>query len=164
MDDAKWLKDCEICNVGLCKRVDELTAKGASIRDAARTMEKESRGLWDASKIRDRYRYYKGLRTGGAKPPRATAAEVKPKKLKKPKTEKPIEAKNLAPPKYTPGGNPPAEEAVGKIAKAARDQCNRENIEELVGVNESIRATFSFSTNTGQIVAVTVEVEKIKIL
>lgn len=60
-----WQKDCEICNVGLCNRIDGLKDEGKSIREAARIMESESDGLWDADKIRARYKYYKG----GRKPP-----------------------------------------------------------------------------------------------
>jgi len=61
-----WQKDCEICNVGLCNRIDGLKDEGKSIREAARIMESESDGLWDAEKIRARYLYYKG----GRKPTR----------------------------------------------------------------------------------------------
>ena len=63
-----WLKDCEICNVGLCKRIDGLKDDGKTIREAARIMESESEGLWEADKIRDRYRYYKGGKGGGKSP------------------------------------------------------------------------------------------------
>lgn len=55
----RWLKDCEICNVGLCSCLDELVEKGMSIREAARRMEKESEGLYSESAIRNRYQYYK---------------------------------------------------------------------------------------------------------
>jgi hypothetical protein len=68
---AKWLKDCEICNVGLCKRMTELTApiekggKGLSEREAARIMESEAADqigekVWSAKHIQARYRYHTG--------------------------------------------------------------------------------------------------------
>jgi hypothetical protein len=74
LDNVSWLKDCEICNVGLCKRIDGLKAEGKSVREAARIMESESDNLWEADKIRDRYRYYKGGKGGGKSP---TALPVK---------------------------------------------------------------------------------------
>lgn len=67
-----WLKDCEICNVGLCKRIDELKEEGNSTREAARIMDSESDGLWEADKIRNRYRYYKQGRGGSKRPAKNT--------------------------------------------------------------------------------------------
>ena len=60
-----WLKDCEICNVGLCKRMDELIAdgKGLSQREAAKELEGEAQRtigekVWTAEVIRHRYIYH----------------------------------------------------------------------------------------------------------
>jgi len=53
-----WLKDCEICNAGLCKAVDERKGKGMSERAACRDMSKESDGLWSENQILNRYRYH----------------------------------------------------------------------------------------------------------
>ena len=67
-----WLKDCEICNVGLCKRIIDMKHEGKSTRREARIMEVESDGLWDADKIRNRYRYYKQGRGGSKRPTQNT--------------------------------------------------------------------------------------------
>ena len=61
-----WLKDCEICNVGVCKQMDEYKAQGMSERAASRQMEKDCDGIWDADKIYGRYRYYKRGHYGGS--------------------------------------------------------------------------------------------------
>ena len=55
-----WLKDCEICNTGLCKAVDERKEKGMSERAACRDMSGESEGLYSEDAIYSRYRYYTG--------------------------------------------------------------------------------------------------------
>jgi len=75
MKKADWLLGCEICNTGLCKRIDELKDQDKTVREAARIMESESDGLWDAEKIRDRYRYYKGGKSGGKTPREGARAE-----------------------------------------------------------------------------------------
>jgi hypothetical protein len=59
-----WLKGCEVCNAGLLKRMDELKERGLSEREAAREMEREAEQaigekVWDAGKIRNRYKYHK---------------------------------------------------------------------------------------------------------
>lgn len=70
-DKMGWLKDCEICNAGLCKRMDELTqgGKGLSEREAAKVMEAEAAAsigekVWNAEQIRHRYLYHSGKRSG----------------------------------------------------------------------------------------------------
>lgn len=55
-----WLKDCEICNVGLCKAVVERKEQGMSERAACRDMSEESEGLYSEDAIYSRYRYYTG--------------------------------------------------------------------------------------------------------
>jgi hypothetical protein len=55
-----WLKNCEICNTGLCSHLDELKAKGMSEREAARKMSVESDGIYSEEHIRKRYRYHTG--------------------------------------------------------------------------------------------------------
>lgn len=70
-----WLKDCEICNAGLCHQMDEYKSAGMSDRDAATQVEKDSNGLYSASVIRDRYRYH-AKRQGGGKSPKMTDDEI----------------------------------------------------------------------------------------
>jgi len=65
MENVKWLKDCEICNTGLCKQIDEYKEQGMSERAASRKMEQECDELWSADKIYGRYRYYKKGHAGG---------------------------------------------------------------------------------------------------
>lgn len=55
-----WLKDCEICNTGLCKAVDERKERGLSERAACQEMSEESKGLYSEDAILSRYRYYTG--------------------------------------------------------------------------------------------------------
>ncbi len=72
METVEWLKDCEICNVGLCKRLTELTDGGLSARAASREMTEDCEGLWTPDQILARYKYYtKGSgKRGGRKPPK----------------------------------------------------------------------------------------------
>lgn len=53
-----WLKDCEICNAGLCDAVAEKKEGGLSERAACREMSDESEGLYSAKDLRGRYRYH----------------------------------------------------------------------------------------------------------
>jgi hypothetical protein len=61
-----WLKDCEVCNAGLCATVDRLKGDGKSEREAARSMSEESAGLYSAEAILHRYRYHTGKVKRGA--------------------------------------------------------------------------------------------------
>ncbi len=65
IEELTWLKDCEICNVGVCKQMDKYQEQGMSERAASRQMEKDCDGIWDADKIYGRYRYYKKGHSGG---------------------------------------------------------------------------------------------------
>ena len=59
-ESGRWLKDCEICNVGLCSYIDDLKEKqGLSVKAAAKRMAGEAEGLYSKSAIESRYRYYK---------------------------------------------------------------------------------------------------------
>lgn len=58
----EWLKDCEVCNAGLCSRIDTLKEEGKSVRQACKDLEQESKGIWSASQINARYLYYTGVR------------------------------------------------------------------------------------------------------
>lgn len=71
LKDVPWLKDCEICNTGLCSRMDDLVENGAmSVREASRIMSEEAGNVWNDNEIRHRYRYYKGTKVKtGRKPP-----------------------------------------------------------------------------------------------
>ena len=40
---TEWLKDCEICNAGLCARFDELVSQGLSHRRAVKVLENEQK-------------------------------------------------------------------------------------------------------------------------
>ncbi len=55
-----WLKDCAICNEGLCSTVDELKKKGLSEKKIFKRMSDESEGVYSEGAIRQRYKYYKG--------------------------------------------------------------------------------------------------------
>ncbi len=55
-----WLKDCEICNTGLCKTVDELKVSGMSENSACKQMSDESKGLYSKEAIRGRYLWHTG--------------------------------------------------------------------------------------------------------
>jgi len=65
VQNPAWIENCELCNAGVCVRVDELKADGYKVREAARIMEQECDGVYTANQIRDRYRYYK---SGGNSP------------------------------------------------------------------------------------------------
>ncbi len=65
-NNLRWLKDCEICNTGLCSQFQEYVEQGMSERAAARQMEKDCGNLWSADKIYGRYRYYAKGHGGGS--------------------------------------------------------------------------------------------------
>jgi hypothetical protein len=71
-----WLRGCEICNTGLCRKMDELTGSskkggvGLPIREAAKRLEKQAterigEQVWTAEQIRARYLYYTGKMNAG---------------------------------------------------------------------------------------------------
>jgi N6-adenosine-specific RNA methylase IME4 len=73
---VEWLKDCEICNAGLCVRVDELKPQLGGLKPACKEMEAEAaeelgRPVWTAAQIRQRYLYYKGKRGRNPTPQKA---------------------------------------------------------------------------------------------
>jgi hypothetical protein len=55
-----WLKDCEICNAGLCKTVDALKEQGLSENASCKQMSEESEGLYSRNAIRSRYQWHTG--------------------------------------------------------------------------------------------------------
>ena len=66
-----WLKECEICNEGLCKEMSYLTDSvekggvGLSVREAAKRLEGHAveqvgEKIWTAEQIRARYLYHTG--------------------------------------------------------------------------------------------------------
>lgn len=75
---TQWLKDCEICNTGLCTQMRNYIDQGMSARSASRQMEQDCSGLWPADKIHGRYRYYVKGHAGGnvGKPHKFTDDEV----------------------------------------------------------------------------------------
>ena len=79
-----WLKDCEICNTGLCKRMDDLTGfHGLPEREAARVMEAEAATaigtkIWTAEQIRARYQRHAGGASRQAGTGRTTKNPVVP--------------------------------------------------------------------------------------
>ena len=57
---VEWLKDCEICNAGLCVRFNELIESGMSQRKAAKQMENEQKDaigkiIYPAESLRQRF-------------------------------------------------------------------------------------------------------------
>jgi hypothetical protein len=73
---ADWLRGCEICNTGLCRKMDELTASskkgavGLPIREAAKRLEEQAEKeigekVWTAEQIRARYLYHIGKMVPG---------------------------------------------------------------------------------------------------
>ena len=73
-----WLKDCAICNEGLCSTVDELKKKGLSEKKIFKQMSDESEGDYTEGAIRQRYKYYKGgERTSPPKEKRTDAEKIK---------------------------------------------------------------------------------------
>ncbi len=69
MENVKWLKDCELCNAGVCKRIDELKEQGLTERAASRKMEEECGGEQSADKILGRYKYHAKQQYGGGGTP-----------------------------------------------------------------------------------------------
>lgn len=76
---VSWLKDCEICNAGLCKEMTYLTDSadrgglGLPVREAAKRLEEQGKKqigdtVWTAEQIRARYLYYAGKTDAGRKP------------------------------------------------------------------------------------------------
>jgi hypothetical protein len=75
-----WLRECEICNVGLCKEMTYLTNSvekggvGLSVREAAKRLEEQAvkeigEKVWSAEQIRYRFLYHTGqLKEPGRKP------------------------------------------------------------------------------------------------
>ena len=62
---ANWIQNCQICNDGLCIRMEELKKTNLSERQAAEVMMEEALELhpelkeeFSADKIRMRYRYH----------------------------------------------------------------------------------------------------------
>ena len=62
---ANWIQNCQICNDGLCIRMEELKKTNLSERQAAKVMMEEAWGMhpelkeeFSADKIRMRYRYH----------------------------------------------------------------------------------------------------------
>lgn len=62
---AEWLKGCEICDAGLCARVDELVGQGMSERKASKVLEDDQQEqlgevLYPWNALRVRYQRIKG--------------------------------------------------------------------------------------------------------
>jgi N6-adenosine-specific RNA methylase IME4 len=64
----EWIKNCEICNVGVCKRVDAQKHEVGGAKAVCKIMEAEPENnpngepIWTWNHIYQRYRYYKGLK------------------------------------------------------------------------------------------------------
>ena len=102
---ANWIQNCQICNDGLCIRMEDLKLEGHSERTAAEIMQKEAylkypelKDEFSESRIRDRYRYHMRKKVGEI-PPNSSAVYRVPdcKKcgarsvIMSPKTEEPME-------------------------------------------------------------------------
>lgn len=63
-EHIKWLKDCEICNAGLCSQMksiivnQKLTERSAAIVLAEMVARQEGHPVYSAKQLLDRYRYY----------------------------------------------------------------------------------------------------------
>ena len=44
MKNVQWIKDCELCNDGVCNTIAEYTSDGMTVRAAARKMSEECDG------------------------------------------------------------------------------------------------------------------------
>ncbi len=60
MIQISWLKDCEICNTGLCSTVNNLKEKGLTEHAACKQLSEESEGLYSTEAIRGRYQWHTG--------------------------------------------------------------------------------------------------------
>jgi len=66
-----WLKDCEVCNTGLCATIDNLQQKtGYKLNTIYRMMAEESDGLYTWDQLKQRYRYHKGKTGNGRNSPK----------------------------------------------------------------------------------------------
>ena len=78
---AEWLKGCEICDAGLCARVDELKRVGMSERQAAKELEKDQKEQlgeivypWNALRVR-----YQRIKSGTIRAtPKKTPKSLQP--------------------------------------------------------------------------------------
>lgn len=66
---STWLKDCEICNAGLCSAVDDRKETGMSEKKIFQEMSEESEGIYSPGAIRQRYKYYKNHGSEKVSPP-----------------------------------------------------------------------------------------------
>lgn len=87
---AEWLKECEICNTGLCKEMKYLTdsvekgGQGLPVREASKKLEAQAtkqigEKVWTAEQIRARYLYHTGQMEGGRNSTTAKERTLKPK-------------------------------------------------------------------------------------
>ena len=61
MAKTSWLKDCNICRVGLADAIDALKAKGSSENAACKELAKETESLgWSAESLKGMYRWATG--------------------------------------------------------------------------------------------------------
>jgi hypothetical protein len=65
MKMAEWLKECEICNAGLCAEIDRLKEQGLTERQACRRLVFEQEAelgevIYSHAAIRSRYRKHSG--------------------------------------------------------------------------------------------------------
>jgi hypothetical protein len=72
---AKWIKNCQICNDGLCIRFEELKKNAHKDRRIAAIMAEEANQAYpelkdefSADRIRDRYRYHMKKKMGEIPP------------------------------------------------------------------------------------------------
>jgi hypothetical protein len=140
---VNWLKDCDICNTGICKRFDELTApaskggKGLSEREAAKVMEKEAEEqigtkVWSAEQIRRRYAYHTGKWENDKKPKKAPGTNRASKEPDVPKDE-PDPSQQALFEEEKPEPPAPVEEVDPEQAKWGRALSTVINLRSLVG-------------------------------
>lgn len=62
---TSWIKDCNMCNAGVCKEIIKLKEQGLSERAASRQMEQECDGDFKANTILSRFKYHAKQQYGG---------------------------------------------------------------------------------------------------
>ena len=102
MAKTSWLKDCNICRVGLADAIDALKAKGSSENAACKELAKETESLgWSAESLKGMYRWA----TGKVKK-KACDSHTKKDKKKAPKKKtvftKPADEYVIDPDDYAP--------------------------------------------------------------
>jgi len=89
---TNWLKDCLICNTGLCATVDHLKEKGLTLNAACRAMATQSEDLFTGDQLKQRYLYHtsKTKRKDDPEAGRNSTDEIEDSEMKKRRIESEI--------------------------------------------------------------------------